>query len=110
VPAFGCPPLLWRRRPEADLFDKQGRQIGTHFGGPTWKLGDGSAVVGEIVAKADAPEPDAIQWLLLRAKSHEGTGTLSAAAYIRRTVTRAGVSAENGLRRKPSLGAGACVH
>ena len=43
--------------PEAYLFDKQGRQIGTHFGGPTWKLGDGSAVVGEVIAKADAPEP-----------------------------------------------------
>jgi len=40
-----------------------------HFGGPTWKLDDGSAVVGEVIAKADAPEPDAFQWLLLRAKS-----------------------------------------
>src|SRR5258707_2239894 len=69
------------KAPEANLFDKQGRQIGTHFGGPTWKLDDGSAVVGEVIAKADAPEPDAIQWLLLRAKSHEGSGTLSAVAY-----------------------------
>src|SRR6476646_6400079 len=60
--------------PEAILFDKPGRQIGTHFGGPTWKLDDGSAVVGEIMAKADSPEPDAIQWLLLHAKSREGSG------------------------------------
>jgi hypothetical protein len=78
--------------PEANLFDKQGRQIGTHFGGPTWKLGDGSAVVGEVIEKADAPEPDAIQWLLLRAKSHEGSGTLSAVAYIRRTETKGGAA------------------
>jgi len=84
------------KAPEANLFDKQGRQIGTHFGGPTWKLDDGSAVVGEVIAKADAPEPDAIQWLLLRAKSREGAGTLSAAAYIRRTVTRAGVAPRTG--------------
>ena len=48
------------KAPEANLFDKQGRQIGTHFGGPTWKLDDGSAVVGDVIAKADAPEPDAI--------------------------------------------------
>ncbi len=62
------------KAPEANLFDLQGRQIGTHFGGPTWKIDDGSAVVGEVIAKADAPEPDAIQWFLLRAKSHEGSG------------------------------------
>jgi hypothetical protein len=78
--------------PEANLFDKQGRQIGTHLGSPTWKLGDGSTVVGEVIEKADAPEPDAIQWLLLRAKSHEGSGTLSAVAYIRRTETKGGVA------------------
>jgi hypothetical protein len=85
--------LQWSfKGPEANLFDKQGRQIGTHFGGPTWKLDDGSAVVGEVVEKADAPEPDAIQWLLLRAKSHEGSGGLSAVAYIRRTETKGGVA------------------
>jgi Protein of unknown function (DUF3455) len=76
-----------------DLFDKQGRQIGTHFSGPTCKLDDGSAIVGDIMAKVDAPKPDAIQWLLLRAKSR---GTLSATAYIRRTVTRAGVAPRTG--------------
>jgi hypothetical protein len=85
--------LQWSfKGPEANLFDKQGRQIGTHFGGPTWKLDDGSAVVGEVIAKADAPEPGAIQWLLLRAKSHEGSGTLSAVAYIRRAETKGGVA------------------
>ena len=42
------------KAPEANLFDQQGRQVGTHFAGPTWKLDDGSEVVGEVVAKADA--------------------------------------------------------
>jgi hypothetical protein len=42
------------------------------------------------------PEPDAIQLLLLRAKNHERSGILSAAAYIRRTVTRAGVAPRTG--------------
>lgn len=69
--------FVWSfKAPEASLFDKQGRQVGAHFAGPTWKMDDGSAVVGEIVSRADAPEPSAIQWLLLRAKSHEGSGVL----------------------------------
>jgi hypothetical protein len=84
------------KAPEANLFDRQGRQVGTHFAGPTWKIDDGSVVVGEVVAKTDAPEPGAIQWLLLRAKSHDGSGTLSAAAYIRRAETKGGVAPKTG--------------
>jgi hypothetical protein len=82
--------------PDAKLFDKQGRQVGTHFSGPTWSLDDGSEIVGEVVAKADAPEPDAIQWLLLRVKSHQGSGALSPVAYIRRTDTKGGVAPRAG--------------
>jgi hypothetical protein len=40
------------KAPEANLFDAEGRQIGTHFAGPSWKLTDGSQVVGAPVAKA----------------------------------------------------------
>ena len=69
------------KAPEAMLFDRDGRQVGTHFGGPTWKLDDGSAVVGEVMSRADAPEAGAIPWLLLRAKSHAGSGALSRVAY-----------------------------
>jgi hypothetical protein len=87
----------WKYKvPEANLFDKQGRQIGTHIDGPIWKIDDGSEVAGEVVARAEAPEPGAIQWLLLRAKSHEGSGTLSQAAFIRRTDTRGGEPPKTG--------------
>ena len=87
----------WKfKAPEANLFDKQGQQIGTHTGGPIWKMDDGSEVVGEVVARADAPDPGAIQWLLLRAKSHKGSGTLSQAAFIRRTDTKGGVGPKTG--------------
>jgi hypothetical protein len=101
VQIYACEPkegsFQWSfKGPEASLFDKQGRQIGAHFGGPTWKLDDGSAVVGEVIAKADAPEPGAIQWLLLRAKSHEGAGAMSTAAYIRRTETQGGAPPKTG--------------
>jgi Protein of unknown function (DUF3455) len=78
--------------PEASLFDEHGRQEGTHFGGPTWKLDDGSLVVGKVVAKADAPEPGAIPWLLLRATSHEGSGRLSTVAFIQRANTKGGAA------------------
>jgi hypothetical protein len=89
--------FVWSfKAPEANLFDQQGRQIGTHFAGPTWKIDDGSALVGEVVARADATEPGAIQWLLLRAKSHEGSGALSAVAYIRRTETKGGSAPKTG--------------
>jgi hypothetical protein len=84
------------KAPEANLFDKQGRQIGTHFAGPTWKMTDGSAIIGEVVTKADAPEKNAIQWLLLRAKAHEGQGILADAAFIRRTDTKGGVAPTTG--------------
>src|SRR5258708_39825118 len=55
------------KSPEAALFDRKGRQIGTHFAGPTWKTADGAAVVGELAAHVDAPARGAIPWLLLRA-------------------------------------------
>ena len=77
------------KAPEANLFDQNGLQLGTHFAGPTWKTGDG-AVVGEVAARAEAPERGAIPWLLLRAKSHEGSGVLSTVAFIRRADTKGG--------------------
>ena len=89
--------FVWSfKAPEANLFDRQGRQIGTHFAGPTWKIDDGSAIVGEVVARADAAEPGAIPWLLLRAKSQEGSGTLTGAAYIRRVETKGGLAPKTG--------------
>jgi Protein of unknown function (DUF3455) len=81
---------------EANLFDNQGQQIGTHGGGPTWKMDDGSEVVGEVVERADASDPSAIQWLLLRVKSDDGLGILSKAAFIRRTHTKGGVAPKRG--------------
>ena len=106
MPAFGFPPLLWHHRPEANLFDKQGRQIATHFSGPTRKLDDGSAVVGDIMAKVDAPKPEAIQWLLLRPKSSERR-LLFRSPLTSPDGNQGRSSGKNRLQRKPSLGAGA---
>ena len=77
------------KAPEANLFDKQGRQIGTHFAGPTWKFADGS-VVAEVAGRADAPASGAIPWLLLKAKSHDGSGMPANTAFVRRIDTKGG--------------------
>jgi hypothetical protein len=88
------------KAPQAKLFDASGKQIGTHFAGPTWKLTDGSQVrgevQGEIVATKPAPEADAVAWLLLRAKAGTATGSLASVAIIRRTDTHGGAAPASG--------------
>ncbi len=78
------------KAPEADLKDLSGKSVGKHYAGPTWEASDGSKVIGEVVAKRDAPDPAAIPWLLLRAKSTSGSGLFSAIASIQRLQTSGG--------------------
>lgn len=78
------------KAPEAELRDAQGKVIGRHYAGPTWKHADGSEVTGKAVARADAPEPDSIPWLLVSATSHSGDGTLSRVTSIQRIHTHGG--------------------
>lgn len=66
--------------PEAELWNGTGEKIGRHYPGPTWEANDGSRVVAEAVERANAPQPDAVPWLLLRAKSAEGCGRSTAGA------------------------------
>jgi hypothetical protein len=80
------------KAPEAALFDETGRQMGKHFAGPSWESFDGSLVTGEVVSKMPAPAPDAIPWLLLRAKSHSGQGQFTRVQYIQRTETKGGAA------------------
>jgi len=80
--------------PDAQLFDQSGARIGRHFAGPTWESADGTRVVGEVVQRS--PVPGAVPWLLLRAKSHEGTGVLASATYILRVDTVGGVAPSSG--------------
>jgi len=82
--------------PEADLFDASGKRIGKHYAGPTWEDEAGSKVVGELKAKADSPDSNAIPWLLLKAKSNEGTGALAHAKFIQRIATSGGKAPEGG--------------
>ena len=78
------------KAPEADLFDSAGNKIAKHYAGPTWESNDGSKVVGEVKAKDNGPDPNAIPWLLLSAKSTSGTGVFSQVKSIQRVHTVGG--------------------
>jgi FtsP/CotA-like multicopper oxidase with cupredoxin domain len=78
--------------PEATLADRSGHIVGRHYAGPTWELQDGSRVVGEVTGRDPGPDPAAIPWLLLRAKSTSGTGALTRTQSILRVHTVGGVA------------------
>ncbi|HEX6829857.1 MAG TPA: DUF3455 domain-containing protein [Burkholderiales bacterium] len=80
------------RAPEASLTDPTGRHLGKHFAGPTWESTDGSSVVGEVKARDPGPNPSAIPWLLLGAKSTAGAGVLSKTTSVQRVTTVGGVA------------------
>lgn len=84
------------RAPEAKLFDAAGRRIGKHYAGPTWESNDGSQVVGEVKARDDAPDVDAIPWLLMSAKSTSGAGVLGQTVAIQRVQTVGGKAPVSG--------------
>jgi len=83
-------------RPDADLLDAQGTKIGTHYAGPTWEATDGSKVIGQVQQRANAPEPNAVAWLLLKAKETQGAGALSHVSYIQRVNTAGGMPPAGG--------------
>jgi hypothetical protein len=78
------------KAPEADLFDRAGNKIGKHYAGPTWESNDGSKVVAEVKARDNGPDPGAIPWLLLSAKSTSGKGVFSQINSIQRVHTVGG--------------------
>jgi hypothetical protein len=84
------------KAPQAELFNERGELVGTHFVGPTWQGQDGSAVVGAVLKRADAPSKNAIQWLLLGATSHDGDGVFSTITHIQRLDTKGGVAPTKG--------------
>jgi hypothetical protein len=80
------------KQPEAALFTKWGRNIGKHYGGPTWEANDGSKVLGELIARSESPKPDAIPWLLLRAKATSGNGLFTGVQFVQRLNTVGGAA------------------
>jgi Protein of unknown function (DUF3455) len=85
--------FAWRlKAPEATLFDAAGAEAGRHFAGPSWQAKDGSTVVGEALVSSQPPTEGSIPWVVLHAKSHEGSGRFAGVEYIVRLHTEGGVA------------------
>lgn len=90
VQIYSCNGTAWSLAgPRADLFDRRGKLIGTHFAGPTWQAKDGSKVVGARVSGVNV-DPTAIDWLLLSA-TPTAPGRLGRTTYIQRVNTTGGL-------------------
>jgi hypothetical protein len=85
----------WKlKAPDATLLDQDGKAIGKHFAGPTWRLDDGSEVQGKVLQVRQ--QPGTIPWLILSAQSIGSEGRLSQVDVVRRTSTRGGLAPSNG--------------
>jgi Protein of unknown function (DUF3455) len=84
------------KQPEATLFNKRGSNVGKHYAGPTWEGNDGSKVTGEVVARSNSPDANAIPWLLLSAKTSSGTGIFAGVRSIQRLHTVGGAAPASG--------------
>jgi hypothetical protein len=82
--------------PDAELFEPDGRPAGHHGAGPYWLAPDGSRVEARVAARADAPLPGAIPWLLLEARSTGAAGRFDRVTRIRRVHTRGGAAPAGG--------------
>ena len=83
--------------PEAELLDGAGRPVGKHYAGPTWEsAADGSKVVGKVAARADAPDPEAIPWLLLKAVDVSSAGMFAGVKSVQRLDTAGGKAPAGG--------------
>jgi hypothetical protein len=78
------------KAPDAELHDRKDKVIGHHSAGPSWKLTDGSEVIGKAAAHVAALDPDSISWLLVKVVSHSGSGSLSNVTTIQRVHTHGG--------------------
>jgi hypothetical protein len=80
--------------PQANLYDDNGKPIGTHFAGPSWQAKDGSKVMAQRKDGVTV-DPTAIPWLLLTAKSPTAGldgDRLVATTFIQRIQTVGGVA------------------
>jgi hypothetical protein len=89
--------IAWAlKAPDAQLFDKDGKQFGKHFAGPSWEANDGSRITGKAVANAPSTETDSVPWLLVTVVGHEGGGVLSPVTSIQRLNTKGGKAPATG--------------
>ncbi|ABF41458.1 conserved hypothetical protein [Candidatus Koribacter versatilis Ellin345] len=79
------------KAPDAELRDTRGSVVISHSAGPKWQHRDGSTIIGNVVAKAPAPDGKSIPWLLLSAdNSNSRAGILSKVTFVQRIHTEGG--------------------
>jgi hypothetical protein len=89
---YVCNASSWAfSRPDAKLLDDSGKQIGSHFAGPTWEYSDGSRVMAKQAAAA-TPDSNSIPWLLLKATDHQGEGVMKRVTSVLRISTKGGTA------------------
>jgi hypothetical protein len=99
VQIYGCRAVGVSHRwslvaPRADLFDKNGNLVVTHFAGPSWQANDGSLVTAALERRVNV-DPTAIDWFLLRvpyAGTGDGGGRLGGTTFIQRIHTTGGLA------------------
>ena len=80
--------------PRADLYDRNGNLVLTHFAGPSWQAQDGSLVRAALERRVNV-DPAAIDWFLLRvtyAGSGDDEGRLGGTKFIQRIQTTGGLA------------------
>ncbi len=78
--------------PEAVLRDRGDAIVGRHYAGPTWEYGDGSKVVGKLLASTPAPNPGNLPWLLLQGTAAATPGALAGVDRVQRIATSGGTA------------------
>jgi hypothetical protein len=94
--AAGGAPAWTFVAPEAELVDGRGTVIGRHGAGPYWQTIDGSRIVGRVKARADAPQANAIPWLLLDTRNDGTPGRWSPVTSVQRLNTAGGIAPATG--------------
>ena len=96
VQIYTCQAGGWTlKAPEAILKDDNFNVVARHGAGPSWTAPDNSSAVGTRLASVNSPDPAAIPWLLLRAKT-SGEGTLARTTYVQRLNTVGGLAPASG--------------
>jgi hypothetical protein len=81
---------------DADYRQEAGRHYFNSAHHPMWAAVDGSTVEGAKIQQADAPVPDAVPWLLLKATAVTGKGPLASTAFVQRVNTKGGKAPAGG--------------
>ena len=85
------------QQPDAVLYDSSFAEVGTYGQGPNWtSTVDGSVVNGVKVTGVNSTMAGAIDWLLLQATTHSGTGAFSDVTYVQRLNTAGGPAPPTG--------------